>query len=263
MLDYNFNNFELVPTVAPVVATDELQREVTGDPGTDQLSVANFNVENLAATNAQSKFDDLADLVVTNLKSPDLLVLEEIQDNNGATNNGTVDASATLDKLVAAITAAGGPSYEYRQINPEDGRDGGEPGGNIRVGFMFRTDRGLAFVDRPGGSPSTNTTVQDGDDGPELSASPGRILDTVADGLDAFSSSRKPLAGEFTYNGHKLFVIGNHFNSKGGDQPLLAGSSLRTCSARSSGTCRPTSSRPSSTPSRSRTRTLSSSWVAT
>jgi len=26
----------------------------------------------------------------------------------------------------------------------------GAPGGNIRVGYIFRTDRGLAFVDRPG-----------------------------------------------------------------------------------------------------------------
>src|SRR5262249_46948641 len=30
-----------------------------------------------------------------------------------------------------------------------------------------------------------------------------------------------PLAGEFTYGGAKLFVIANHFNSKGGDDPLM------------------------------------------
>jgi hypothetical protein len=37
----------------------------------------------------------------------------------------------------------------------------------------------------------------------------------------AFADSRKPLAREFMYNGHHLFVIANHFNSKGGDQPLF------------------------------------------
>ena len=52
--------------------------------------------------------------------------------------------------------------------------------------------------------------------GPELSFSPGRINPTNA----AFNNSRKPLAGEFSFNGQKLFVIANHFNSKGGDDPL-------------------------------------------
>src|SRR5205823_2811345 len=53
--------------------------------------------------------------------------------------------------------------------------------------------------------------------GPELSASPGRI----EPGSGAWSSSRKPLAGEFLFNGHHLFLIANHFNSKGGDDPLM------------------------------------------
>ena len=37
----------------------------------------------------------------------------------------------------------------------------------------------------------------------------------------AFNNSRKPLAGEFTFGGQKLFLIANHFNSKGGDDPLF------------------------------------------
>jgi hypothetical protein len=82
------------------------------------------------------------------------------------------------------------------------------------VGFLFRTDRGLAFVDRPGGASTAATTVLPG---PQLSFSPGRIDPTNS----AFLTSRKPLAGEFTYYGQTLFVIANHFNSKGGDQPLF------------------------------------------
>ena len=53
--------------------------------------------------------------------------------------------------------------------------------------------------------------------GPSSPRSPGR----VAPGDAAWNASRKPLAAEFTYNGHKLFVIANHFNSKGGDQGLF------------------------------------------
>ena len=33
--------------------------------------------------------------------------------------------------------------------------------------------------------------------------------------------SRKPLAGEFRCRGQPFFVIANHFNSKGGDDPLI------------------------------------------
>ncbi len=53
--------------------------------------------------------------------------------------------------------------------------------------------------------------------GTQLQYSPGRIDPTNT----AFNTSRKPLAGEFMFNGHHLFVIANHFNSKGGDDPLF------------------------------------------
>ena len=35
------------------------------------------------------------------------------------------------------------------------------------------------------------------------------------------TNSRKPLAGEFRWRGQTVFVIVNHFNSKGGDDPLF------------------------------------------
>jgi hypothetical protein len=50
-----------------------------------------------------------------------------------------------------------------------------------------------------------------------LLLSPGRIDPTNG----AFVTSRKPLAGEFTFGGATIFAIANHFNSKGGDQPLF------------------------------------------
>jgi len=181
------------------------------------LTAATFNVENLDANDPQSMFDQLAGHLVTNLRSPDLVALEEIQDNNGATNNGVVAADQTLTELVSAITAVGGPTYTWRQIDPVDGADGGEPGGNIRQVFLYRTDRGLSFVDRPGGTAVTGTSVTNVGGQPQLTYSPGRVDPTNS----AFSSSRKPLAGEFLWNGHEIFAIANHFNSKGGDDPLF------------------------------------------
>jgi predicted extracellular nuclease len=217
VLDYSFGNFKLLPGTSPAVISGGLSAEVTSAPSAGELTAATFNVENLDPSDPQSKFDGLAAVLVTNLRAPDLVALEEVQDNNGATNDSVVAADQTLNKLVSAISAAGGPAYSWRQINPVDDADGGEPGGNIRVAFLYRTDRGLGFVDRPGGTSTAATTVQNVGGSPQLSFSPGR----VDPGNSAWNASRKPLAGEFTYNGHKVFAIANHFVSKGGDNPLF------------------------------------------
>jgi predicted extracellular nuclease len=217
VLDYNFGNFMLeVTSVLPVVH-DGVQPESTTAAAAKQVAIATFNFENLDPGDPQSKFDRLAGILVNNLKAPDIVSGEEVQDDNGPTDNGVVSSDATLDKLVDAIQAAGGPHYDYRYINPVNDQDGGEPGGNIRQVFLFRTDRGVSFVARPGGGSTTATTVVNGASGPELSASPGRIDPNNS----AWNASRKPLAGEFTFNGTHLFVIANHFNSKGGDDPLM------------------------------------------
>ncbi|MGB7925144.1 MAG: lamin tail domain-containing protein [Pyrinomonadaceae bacterium] len=215
--DYNFGKFLLHATSPLVAASGGLTQEVAALPAANQLTVATFNVENLDPSDGAAQFNLLAGIIVNNLRSPDLLTVEEIQDNNGATNDSVVDADVTFNTLISAIQTAGGPTYQFRQINPVDDQDGGEPGGNIRVGFLFRTDRGLSFIDRPGGTPTSSVSVVSGTGGPELSFSPGRIDPTNP----AFNASRKPLAGEFMYNGRKLFVIGNHFNSKGGDDPTF------------------------------------------
>ncbi len=217
ILDYDFGNFEVNLTSALTTVPGGLAREVTASPAANELSVATFNVENLDAAEPQSKFDALAAQIITNLRAPDVIALEEIQDNNGATNDAVVDASDTLTKLINSIVAAGGPTYQFRQINPVDDQDGGEPGGNIRVGFLFRTDRGLAFVDRAGGGSTTATTIDNVGGNPQLSSSPGR----VSPASSAWNASRKSLAGEFTFRGQTIFIIANHFNSKSGDQPLF------------------------------------------
>jgi predicted extracellular nuclease len=218
VLDYSFGDYKLEVTAPPTAVDDGPGRETTRAAGPGELSVATFNVENLAPTNPQAKFDTLAALIVGNLRSPDLINVEEVQDNNGATNDGTVAADQTVAKLVAAITAAGGPTYEWRSIDPQNDADGGEPGGNIRQGFLFRTDRGLRFVDRPGGDTTTPVGVADaGGHHARLTLSPGRIDPANT----AFTDSRKPLAGEFTWHGRRLIVVANHWNSKGGDQPLF------------------------------------------
>jgi predicted extracellular nuclease/uncharacterized protein YjiK len=218
VVNYDFSNYEVLVSSAPtVVQASPLQKEVTNLVATaNQLTVGTFNVENLDPGDGPAKFNALADAIVNNLKSPDILSLEEIQDNNGPTNDSVVDASTTYQTLINAIVAAGGPQYEFRQINPVDDTNGGEPGGNIRVGFLFNPNR-VSFVDRSGGTSTSSTTVGTNNGAAQLSASPGLIDPTNP----AFSASRKPLVGEFIFNGQTVFVVANHFNSKGGDQPLF------------------------------------------
>jgi uncharacterized protein len=180
--------------------------------------VAGYNVENLDGADPQERFDRVAGQIVGNLLSPDILSLEEIQDDDGAASAEPTRANLTHARLIDAIVAAGGPRYDYRQIDPAPNRDGGEPNGNIRISFLFRTDvRGLRFVDRPGGDATTATEPVAGRRGARLTLSPGR----VDPGNPVFANSRKPLAGEFRYRGRPLFVVGNHLNSKGGDDPLF------------------------------------------
>ncbi|MGB3713247.1 MAG: hypothetical protein WA996_02340 [Candidatus Promineifilaceae bacterium] len=69
-----------------------------------------------------------------------------------------VDADITVGLLISEIVGIGGPTYEFRDISPVDLMDGGIPGGNIRVGFLFNPGR-ATFIDRPGGDATTATTA--------------------------------------------------------------------------------------------------------
>lgn len=209
-----FGGYDIAASTLGGYQDNQLQPTVATPQAADQLAIATYNVENLSPTDPQSKFDSLGAGVVTNLASPDIISVEEIQDNDGATDDGVVVADQTLTKLTAAISAAGGPNYQWSEIDPVNDADGGQPGGNIRVVFLYNPDR-VTFVSKPGGDSTTGVAVSTGSDGTaELSVSPGRVDPTN----DAWTSSRKPLAGEFIFGGRKVIVVGNHFDAKLGDQ---------------------------------------------
>src|SRR5207247_2315416 len=87
VLDYNFGNFMLELTAAPAVVHDGVTPETTTAPGTSQLAIGTFNVENLDPNDPPAKFARLAALIVNNLAAPDVLTVEEVQDDNGPTDN--------------------------------------------------------------------------------------------------------------------------------------------------------------------------------
>ncbi len=216
-VDYSeFGGYTIAATTVGSVQHNNLPPTVATTQKKGQLSVATYNVENLAPSDPASKFQRLAQDLVTNLATPDIVAVEEVQDNDGATDDGVVTANDTISKLTDAIIAAGGPHYDAREIDPVNDQDGGQPGGNIRVAFLYNPAR-VTFVDR--GAPSVNrsttaTSVVKTKGKPDLTLSPGRIDPTNP----VWTASRKPLVGEFTFNGKPVFVIANHFDAKLGDQ---------------------------------------------
>ena len=117
VMDYSFGNFKLNIT-GPLARVDGgLQREVTRAPRDQELVVGTYNVENLDPGDGGA-FARHAQLIVDNLRSPDLLAIEEIQDNDGAANSAVTDASVTWGLLVDAIRAVGGPGLSVSAARP-------------------------------------------------------------------------------------------------------------------------------------------------
>jgi len=217
VMDYDFGNFKFLPTESPQFTDGGLEPEA-GLPGveTGQLRVVSYNVLNLSAQEPQ-RMARLADQIVNQLGSPDIIGLQEIMDNDGSTGQEAVSADQTYQGIVDAVLDLGGPQYGFVDIDPVPGGEGGIPLGNIRVGFLYRFDTGLRLYEAPAGDARTPTNILDEGGIPTPSLNPGRIDPNNP----AFFSSRRPLMLTFDYLGERLFLINNHFVSKGGDRSLF------------------------------------------
>ena len=87
------------------------------------------------------RFDSLANAVVSQAGKPDIIALQEIQDNDGAELSTEVQANKALELLAQVIGKIGGPNYAWVDIPPLLDSDGGQPGGNIRNAYLFNKDR--------------------------------------------------------------------------------------------------------------------------
>jgi predicted extracellular nuclease len=215
VVSYSFSNFKVLSKKSdlPKLIEGTTTRETTTiTPDPEKLTIASYNVENFSAKTDDKKVTKLAQAIVQNLKQPDIIGLSEMQDNDGETDSGTTSADQSFAKLINKIKELGGPEYAYTDIAPENNKDGGAPGGNIRVGFLYNKDR-LSLVEGTKGTATQAVGFENG----KLTLNPGRIDPTNA----AFDSSRKPLAAQFEFNGKSVIVIANHFNSKGGEFPLF------------------------------------------
>jgi endonuclease/exonuclease/phosphatase family metal-dependent hydrolase len=157
----------------------------------NNLSVANYNLENLDPNDSAQKFDILAKNIVYNLQAPDIVAVQEMQDGNGL-NGPTRFPRSRLPTFssprswrMAAPAMSMPRSRRQRELHRR------RTGGNIRNGFFYNPDRvtlvngGLSIIEDP-----------------------------------AFSGSRKPLVGNFMFNGEQVTVINVHLTSRLGSEPL-------------------------------------------
>lgn len=215
VVSYSFSNFKVLvdeETLPELVETELIEDYTTLDPKKNKLTIASYNIENFSAETNAEKTSRIAESIVNNLKTPDIIGLVEVQDNDGQTASGSADASQSYEALINEIASQGGPAYSWTDIAPEYNQDGGAPGGNIRVGYLYNPER-VKLKEAPKGTATDAVAYENGD----LTLNPGRIDPQNP----IFEDTRKPLAAEFEFKGKDVVVIANHFNSKGGDTPLF------------------------------------------
>ncbi|MFR7397812.1 MAG: endonuclease/exonuclease/phosphatase family protein [Streptococcus constellatus] len=217
VVTYRSKVYKLEPTKLPDLQDGGLQREVSKIyPSEDKLTIASYNIENFSANNAagetpDAKVEKIAKSFINEIHSPDIITLIEVQDNNGSVNDGTVSGVQSGEKLAAKIKQLGGKEYKYTEVAPVDGADGGKPGSNIRVAYLYNPQR-VKLVEREAGSSTEAAAFKDG----HLVKNPARIDPTNP----AFTKVRKSLAAEFEFKGEHIVVIANHLKSKLGDDAV-------------------------------------------
>ena len=218
VVTYKNKTYKIDPSSVPAIQDGGLKREVSKIyPSEDKLTIASYNIENFSANNnghdetPEEKVDKIANSFIKEVHSPDIITLIEVQDNNGGVNDGTVDGVKSGEKLAQRIKSLGGPDYKYTEIAPVDGKDGGKPGANIRVAYLYNPKRVTLIGKEKGGSEEAARFVNG-----HLEKNPSRVDPTSVH----FEKVRKSLAAEFDFKGERIVVIANHLKSKLGDDAI-------------------------------------------
>jgi uncharacterized protein len=193
ILDYEYGNYRLIETNLPTIESSSYKNY----PKLSKLDakifrIATYNVNNF------DRFDDAKLLTLSNqinkyLADPDILVLQEIMDDSGLTDDGVTSADRTLSGLVDQIYQDSGVAYKYIDPQVKNNSSGGASGGNIRTVILYRVDRGLQLID-----PMPSWLKYDS---------------------SAFSTSRLPTIAEFKFGKRAFFVVGVHLVSNSGNSP--------------------------------------------
>lgn len=107
----------------------------------DRARVKDNDLRNVDDDVRDGKLTRMAEQIVRNMTAPDIVAMQEIQDNDGAELSDVTDASVTWQAIIDKIVELGGPRYAWVDRPPVNNAEGGQPGGNIRSGFLYDPTR--------------------------------------------------------------------------------------------------------------------------
>lgn len=152
-----------------------------------QLSLASWNIENFTRSESR-KLKLIGRTLAESLHSPDIIAFQEVMDDSGRRDDGTTEGDRNFAALAKSLEQISGEKYGFISYEPQDGKEGGVPGGNIRTGYLYKT----ASL-KPTG--------------------PGEVWED-----EVFSSCRPPFSQSFLFNERTLTVINVHLSSRIGGE---------------------------------------------
>ena len=196
VVDYTFGAYKLQPASFDVKTKNLPNPPVSrrsGDFG--NITITTYNVENLFdLVDNPDKADEVstpsADQLETQLTKLALAIEIELRLPEVLVVQ-EIENTTILQELGDRVNDATGTNYLAVSFETSDFR-------GIEVGFLWDTDR-VSLLDAFQMS------------GPDVEA---------AFGPSSASPGREPLVGLFDIEGHEVTIIGNHFKSKGGDDPV-------------------------------------------
>ncbi len=213
----NYNSIKILPIeeLPPIDDIGAKPEVLEFEYRDDMINISSYNVENYAHVVNPERTPLFAKQVKDKLKTPDIITLIEVGDDDGPTTSNVVSSEKNGQAMIEAIKYETDVDYGYLAVDPEYGKDGGMPSMNIRNAILYRKDK-LKLVERNQGNSYENTKVLLENGKAKLTYNPGRIgLDS-----DAFIATRKPLVALFEMDGKHIYVIGVHLSSKRGDDPI-------------------------------------------
>lgn len=215
-MQYSFGSYKIVlEKVSPILELEETVENEQKPDIIQGLRIVSYNVHNFSFQNQSKKLKTLAGQIAKEMDSPDLIVLQEVEDDSGEADDGTTSAKKNLDLLIAEIKKRGGDDYQYYDFPIQNNSTGGIPGGNIRTIFLVKKNSSLKLFSSYSASSIPGEVVFDREQNISFSTNPMEI------GLQspAFENSRRPIVGLFNFNSKQIIVIGVHLISHAADSP--------------------------------------------
>ncbi len=195
ILDYEYENYRIKQVNSlGVISKDRIKSDALQSASLGVLRVATYNIHNFSRFNVE-KLNTLATQIDKYLGLPDILVLQEVQDDSALEDDGVTSAEKNLKALIGQLYENGDVLYHYVDPMVEDNSNGGAQGGNIRTVILYRNDRGLEWVKNAN--------------------------ELFTNDLQAFSNSRIPTIAMFRFEDQSFYVIGVHLVSNNLNSPLF------------------------------------------